>query len=158
MPYGNSSKRAFEKVWALLKCIEQTEICKYTSEWVENYKNNNMLHHIEDEVFQCNNPNSAKCKRQNCCRIHRIGKSVANKTSRHLGVGCDEIARGKHGNGFFNIESTIINQCPHMQSCTYKKLEGISQYRSRSSSNSDKDLVTDNHYVTVLLFCWSYET
>ena len=151
-------KEHLQNVWTLLKCIEQTEAYKFTNEWVENYESNNMLYHIEEEVFQCNNPNNTKCKRQNCCRIHRIGKSVANKASRHLRVDCDGISRRTHENGTFDIETTIINQCAHMQICAHTKLEGIAQYRSRSSSNSDKDLVTDSHYVTMLLLCWPYET
>ena len=150
-------KQHLENVWKLLRCIEQTDIYKYTDEWVENFKRNNLLSNIEDSVFDCDNPNSENCNKPNCCRIHRIGKSVAEKVKmkRHLSI--DSNGTTKETNGHSDIESSAIKQCAHKQTCTHKKIGSLPQIQTNSFSYSDEDLVTDSHYLTMLLLCWPYE-
>lgn len=142
-----------ENVRNLLKDIEKTNIYKYTYEWIQNFKSNNT--EPDDDAFSCENPVNENCSRPNGCRIHRIGKSIAEKKN------SSHIENLKTKNGIVKeIEVCNTKESNKPIGCNHKTTGCIPKTQPISVSHpdhSEENLVTDSHYITMLLLSWPYE-
>jgi len=153
-------KEHVDNVMTLLTAIEQTSIYKSTHDWVQNFERNNSPSGVvkdlqkidecqntqtkicENGESRCEKINSEHCEKKNCCRINRIGKSLVNENP--------DMEDFKYKKG---SKCASKNCSPEKK----QKCNAIKSATTVTKSVASHNLVTNSHFLTMLLLSWPYE-